>query len=84
MLSLHGRPSFRGDADGPRVARPDDRLRIEPGTSRFRVRLFEPPRNDAEWRDGSVAIFGRYRNFHSPNARNPATLSKLRQPDTVP
>jgi hypothetical protein len=31
---------------GPREARPDDRLRIEPGISRFRVRIFDAPRND--------------------------------------
>src|SRR5216684_1062027 len=31
---------------GPRKARPDDRLRIEPGISRFRVWSFGPSRND--------------------------------------
>jgi len=38
---------------GPRKARPDDRLRIEPGISRFpdvqctsEVRVFDAPRND--------------------------------------
>jgi hypothetical protein len=29
------RPSFRGDANGSRECAPDDRLRIEPGISRF-------------------------------------------------
>ncbi len=31
---------------GPRKARPDDRLRIEPGISRFRIRVCDAPRND--------------------------------------
>jgi hypothetical protein len=31
---------------GPASGRPDDRLRIEPGISRFRVRVFDAPRND--------------------------------------
>jgi flagellar biosynthetic protein FliQ len=35
---------------GPREARPDDRLRIEPGISRFRVWSFGPSRND----DGEI------------------------------
>jgi hypothetical protein len=30
---------------GPAFGRPDDRLCIEPGISRFRVRLFDEPRN---------------------------------------
>jgi hypothetical protein len=34
---------------GPREARPDDRLRIEPGISRFRVWSCGPSRNDGVW-----------------------------------
>ena len=34
---------------GPRKARPDDRLRIEPGISRFRAWSFGPSRNDEGW-----------------------------------
>jgi len=30
---------------GPAYGRPDDRLRIEPGISRFRVWCFRPSRN---------------------------------------
>jgi len=33
---------------GPRKARPDDRLRIEPGISRFRAWSFGPSRNDGD------------------------------------
>jgi hypothetical protein len=43
------RPTLRHSGampTGPRKARPDDRLRIEPGISRFRAWSFGPSRND--------------------------------------
>src|SRR5229473_4807605 len=42
---------------GPRKARPDDRLRIEPGMSRFRVWSFGPSRNDEIKRSRTAMSF---------------------------
>src|SRR6266566_2006274 len=48
---------------GPRDARPDDRLSIEPGISRFRVRVFDAPRNDG---GDSHPSFQRVADFVQP------------------
>jgi hypothetical protein len=56
---------------GPRNARPDDRLRIDPGISRFRVWSCGPSRNDGVW----VAALLHNESSYSAKAEYPVRRS---------
>src|SRR5260221_11663984 len=60
--SYHGRHSGAMPT-GPRGARPDDRLRIEPGISRFRVRVFDAPGMTTQGSRRVLQPFQRFQNL---------------------